>query len=96
VGKAKIRISLFKQMLTVQCEIDVPMKPREALAEPCRLICDSAKFGTIIFEIGEAANELGENCDARVSQKSSKNNIYDSSDGLVSSHLPIGTKTKWV
>jgi hypothetical protein len=45
VGKAKTRMSTFKQMLTAECEMEIPMKPREVLTEPYRFICDYAELG---------------------------------------------------
>jgi hypothetical protein len=37
VGKAKTRMSTFRQMLTAECEIEIPVTPREVLTDPIML-----------------------------------------------------------
>jgi hypothetical protein len=44
VRHASTRMSSFRQMFTAECEMEIPMKPREVLTEPYRFICDYAEL----------------------------------------------------
>jgi hypothetical protein len=92
VGKARTRMSSFKQMLTAECEMEIPMKRSEVLTEPYRFICVFAESGPEYLRLAKQQMNLLKIAMLEFHKKKVKTNINDISDGLVSSHLPIGTK----
>jgi hypothetical protein len=95
-GKEKRRMSTFKHMLTAKCEMEIPMKPPEVITKPYRFICDYAELGPEYLKLAKEQMNLVKIAILEFHKKKVKMNINDNSDGLVSSHLPIETKIKWV
>jgi hypothetical protein len=89
-------MSTYKQMLTVECDIEIPMKPCEVLTEPYCLICDYAEVGPEYLKLAKQQMNLVKIVMLEFHKKKVNTNINDKSDGLVSSHLPIETKKKWI
>jgi hypothetical protein len=87
-------MSTFKQILTAECEMDIPVKPHEVLTEPYHFICDYAKLGPEYLKLDKQQMNLVKIMMLELHKKQVKTNINDNSDGLVSSHLPIEMKTK--
>jgi hypothetical protein len=74
----------------------IPMKPREVLTEPYRFICDYAELGPEYLKVAKEQMNLVKIAMLEFHKKHVKTNNDENSDGLISSHLPIETKTKWV
>jgi hypothetical protein len=94
VGKAKKRMFTFKQMITAECEMDVPMKPSEVLTEPYRFICDYAELGPEYLKLAKQKINLMKIVMLEFHKKQVKTNIDDNSDLLVSSHF-LGPRKLW-
>jgi hypothetical protein len=58
MGKSNTRMSTFQQMLTAECEMDIPMKPRAVPIKPYRFICDYAKVGPEYFKLAKQQMNL--------------------------------------
>jgi hypothetical protein len=96
VGKSRTRMSTFRQMLTAECEMEIHMKPREVLTAPYRFICDYAELGPTYLKVAKQQMNLAKIAMLEFYKNQGHTNNDDNSDGLISSHLPIETKTKWV
>jgi hypothetical protein len=96
VGKTKTRMSTFNQMCTAECDMEIPMKPREVLIEPYRFICDYSELGPEYLKVAKEKMNLVKIAMLEFHKKKVKTKNDDNSDGLISRNLPIETKTKWV
>jgi hypothetical protein len=74
-------MSTLKQILTAECEMDIPVNPREVLTEPYRCICDYAELGPEYLKLAKKQMDLVKIVMLKFHKNQVKTNINDSSDG---------------